>query len=120
MTDSTTQKDGFFSIEQIDRMNLKTLSNELPQGYDGQQLMALLTTKVYDKTRLEELSHAEATQAVVDWYCATTAEDVARAINVYGGCTEYQSRLQVLNFLHTAPADEVEKFMEFVDSTHDS
>jgi len=116
MINPTTQEDGFFSAEQIDRMNLKTLANELPEGYDGQQLMALLSTKVCEKTRLMNTPFNEARQAVVDWYCATPANDVARAINIYGGCTEYQCRLEVMNFLHSASEEELQDFEEYLDN----
>lgn len=80
--ETSSSGEGFFTEEQLDRMNIKTMANELPEPYNGNHLFALLMLMSAERTSelMEEGNEKSialsnrSKQDVVDWYCSTPAE----------------------------------------------
>jgi hypothetical protein len=112
---SPTTQEGFFTDEQLDRMNFKTLTNELPEGFDGHQVLALLVTKT--KERAEKAEFVEARQSVVDWYCMSKAEEVADEITDYEAHSKlYRLHHEAITMMHSMSNDDWLDFERFMAS----
>ena len=114
---SPTTQEGFFTDDQLDRLNFKTMGNELPEGFDGNQLLALLVSKT--KERAETAEFAEARQSVVDWYCRSTAEEVADEITDYETNNNvYRLHREATALMHSMSNDDWLDFERFIASNN--
>jgi hypothetical protein len=112
---SPTTQEGFFTDDQLDRMNFKGLANELPEGFDGHQLLALLVVKTKEGALSQDF--ADARQSVVDWYCSTTAEAVADEITDYEeNSHEYRLHREANELMHSMSNDDWLDFERFLES----
>ena len=105
-----TKEKGYFTIEQIDRMNLKTMANQLSEPWTGQDLMAFLIV-CSDRGMQLGLSAKEAKQSVVDFYCTTPAEQIMEDMEVMSQTPEFQSVLQIEKMIH----EDHEGFMKAIE-----
>ncbi|MDA7436670.1 hypothetical protein N8654_03180 [Synechococcus sp. AH-601-B19] len=99
---NTTEQDGFFTIEDMDRMNLKTMANPLHEPWNGQHLMALLVT-VADLGIQGGISPAEAKADVVSYYCTNTSEKIVSDLEVMSKTPEFQAAYQLQQMMHENP-----------------
>lgn len=104
-------QEGFFTEAEMDRMNLKTMANQLPEGYNGCMLMAMLTTK-HSEIYSERKDDLIARRQVIDWYCQATADQVAIEINRYMDNQEYKEKIELMKIMHSLPKDKLDAFME--------
>ena len=104
---------GFFSESELDRINLKTIGNQLPEPYQGSDLFALLMTKVYESDRDSLVAKRQA----IDWYCRTPVEEVVKELEAYADNEDYQGCLRVLKFVHTASKEELEQLTNYLDKS---
>jgi hypothetical protein len=100
---------GFFTEEQLDRINLKTMATPLPGNYTGQELMSLLVT------RTKENESELATQDTTEWYCRAKPSEVQAAFNTYEKTTVFQKHFQILTLMHERP-EEFQKAMEAIEN----
>lgn len=101
---------GFFKEAELDRINMKTLGNQLPEPYEGSDLMALLFTKVYESDR----DSLVAKRQVIEWYCKSPVADVVKELEAYADNEEYENYLRLFRFMHTATEEELEKMTQYL------
>lgn len=104
-------QDGFFTEAEMDRMNLKTMANGLPKGYDGVMLLSMLTTK-HSEIYSERKDDLIARRQVIDWYCQATADQVALEIDKYKDNKEYKDKIELMKLMHSIPKDKFNALME--------
>lgn len=82
MTTSNTQ--GFFSEEEMDRLNIKTLLDPLPEGVEQEDVLAVLVHQSIS-VGSQLLSLADAKTKVIDWYCSSSIEKLIPQIQLTKG-----------------------------------
>ena len=110
----TTNANGFLSIEQLDRVNLKTLAQGgLPEPYGQGDLFGLFKALQvgYEAGGLN--SH-EALDAAVSWYCIHTNEEVVAMLKSYEDNELFQATRYVVNAMHENP----ERFQQAIDAVN--
>ena len=108
----TTNANGFLSIEQLDRVNLKTMANGgLPEPFDeGDVFGALKCVAIWHQEEGPvELSSDEAVEKAVDWYCTATTEQVVDAFNRLQDSPIYQGSKQLISLMHQFGHEQVEE-----------
>ena len=108
-----TQELGYFTPDQVTRMNLKTIGNQLREPWDGDHLLSLLVVKS-DYGMKSGLSSDEAKQAVVDWYCAATVDEVMQELELMSEDDNFISHTTVMKFMHADPVG-FQKAMDAID-----
>lgn len=101
---------GFFKEAELDRINMKTLCNQLPKPYNGTDLMALLFTKSYE---CDEDVHVGKRQ-VIDWYCSAQVTEVVGELEAYANKEEFQNYLQLMEFMHNATPEQIEEMTQYL------
>lgn len=96
-------QEGYFSEEQVDRMNLKTMANQLPVPWNGMHLMALLVYLSDLGVQMNGMSPEDSKQHIVDWYCQSPADEVVDALETMSREPGFQSILQFQEFAHRDP-----------------
>ena len=102
-----TDSNGFLSIEQLDRVNLKTMNNGgLPEPYgEGDIYGALKAVAIWHQEEGPvELTSAEATQIAVDWYCTSTQESVIGTFERLADNPVYEGVKALVKCMHENPA----------------
>lgn len=102
---------GYFTEEQMDRCNLKTMANPLPYPWDGHHLMALLVLQTDLSKKVSGLSHDVCKQETVDWYCTSTVETVLEALNEAVKVPQFHAICKIQEMMHSNP----DEFLEFVE-----
>ena len=97
-----TQELGYFSEEQVDRMNMKTLGNILREPWNGQHLLTMLVI-LSDMGVEHGLTPDEAKADVVEWYCGATADEVTDQLEMMSRRDDFQKHYQVMEFMHADP-----------------
>ena len=93
---------GYFTIEQMDRANLKTMANPLPDPWTGSHLLALLVV-LSDIGIIKDLSPKESKQAVIEWYCTTRTPEIVEALELYSKWDEFKTVMEIQRLVHTNP-----------------
>ena len=105
---NTEQHKGYFTEEQMDRANLKTMANPLPVPWHGGHLLALLVYTSDLGVQMTHMTPAEAKQETIDWYCTTPTDKVVETLETMSKEPGFQTILQIQEFMHRDP----EKFEE--------
>ena len=108
-------QEGYFTEEQCDRMNLKTMANPLPVPWNGHHLLALLVHSSDLGVQLSGMSPEDSKQTVVDWYCKTPADDVVDVLETMSREPEFQALLQFQEMVHRDP-EGVAKAIEAIEN----
>lgn len=95
-------KEGFFTIEEMDRMNLKSMANPLHEPWNGLHLMAFLVTAT-DKGVQNGLSPDESKAKVVEYYCTNTSDQIVSDLEVMSKTPEFHSAMQIQKMMHQDP-----------------
>ena len=101
---------GFFKEAELDRINMKTLGNQLPEPYEGADLFALLLTKIYESDR----DSLVAKRQVIDWYCKSPVADVVKELETYADNEEYENYLRLMKFMHSATSEQMEEMTQYL------
>ena len=104
-------QEGFFNEAEMDRLNAKTMANELPEGYNGCMLLSMLSTK-HSEIYSERKDDLVARRQVIDWYCQATADQVALEIDRYKDNDEYKGKIELMKLMHSIPKDKFNALME--------
>ena len=94
---------GFFTEEQLDRMNFKSLANPLPKPWNGHHLFALLTCVCDWAIKNEDMTPAECKQLVVDWYCGAPVSEVDESLSDWKGNEQFRLAYEFMVFMHDQP-----------------
>ena len=100
---NNTNNHGYFTEEQMDRANLKTMANPLPVPWNGHHLLALLVYTADLGVTVGDLSPAESKHEVIDWYCTTPVEGVVKALEILSTEPGFQMILQFQELMHSDP-----------------
>ena len=106
------QQKGYFSEEQLDRANLKTMANPLPVPWNGSHLLALLVYSADLGVQMTHMTPEEAKQECIDWYCQAPVDKVVEALETMSKEPEFQTILQIQEYIHREP----ERFEEALDA----
>lgn len=101
---NTEQSNGYFTIEQMDRANLKTMGNPLIAPWTGSHLLSLLIV-LADKGVWRDLDTVERKEAVIDWYCRTPVDGVVEALEQYSDTEEFKTVMQIQKMAHERPVE---------------
>lgn len=105
----------FLTIDQLDRVNLKTLAQGgLPAPYGEGEIFGALkvTQQWYLNDGPEEITSDEALQKAVDWYCTSDNEAVVRAFERFQNNELFTNTCLIVNLMHQHP----EEFAAFLES----
>ena len=108
-----TQEVGYFTETQLDRMNMKTMGNQLREPWDGDHLLSMLVVKS-DYGIKSGLSPDEAKQAVVDRYCAATADEVMQELELMSEDENFIAHTTVVKYMHADPVG-FQKALDAID-----
>ena len=101
----------FFTEQQLDRINLKTMATPLPGSYTGNDLMALLVTRAKSKRpSLDEW----VIQDTVEWYCRAKPYEVDTAFDKYKQTELFQGHLTIITMMHEQP-EALERALEAIE-----
>lgn len=108
-----TQDLGYFTEDQVDRMNYKTMANMLREPWNGQHLLTMLVI-LSDMGVEHGLAPDEAKADVVDWYCKSTVDEVTDQLEMMSRRDDFQKHYQVMEFMHADPVG-FQKAMDAID-----
>ena len=97
-----TQELGYFTEDQVDRMNCKTMANMLREPWNGQHLLTMLVI-LSDMGVERGLTPDEAKADVVEWYCGATVDEVTEQLEMMSHRDDFQKHYQVIQFMHADP-----------------
>ena len=100
----------FFTEDQMDRMNLKTMATPLPEGYTGSDLMSLLVTRSRQNKGVSDLS----IQDTVDFYCRITTSEVQAEFDRLESTKDYKLNREIIELMHERP-EELERALEAIE-----
>jgi hypothetical protein len=113
---SPTDDCGFFTDEELTKMNFKTSKDQLLPGFDGDVLLSLLAVKTKELIPDSDLDTAR--KSVVQWYLDTPSEDVCDEISRYElKSEEYRQHREVIKMMHSMSNDDWLDFERFIAST---
>lgn len=111
---NTEQQSGYFSEQQCDRMNLKTMANPLTAPWNGHHLLSLLVYTSDLAVATAGVSPDEAKQQVTEWYCTSTVEEVVEALESMSKEPTFQAILQFQEMVHRDP-EALERALKAVE-----
>ena len=106
--------EGYFTIEQMDRANLKTMANPLPAPWNGSHLLSLLIV-LSDMGVVRDMSSKDSKENVVEWYCTTKTDDVVEALRRFSHSDEFKAVMQIQEMAATRP-NELRKAIEAIEA----
>ena len=103
-----TNGKGYFSEEQVDRINLKTMANPI-DPYSGHDLLALLVTLCDEGVGGDwELDPVEAKDKVTEWYCTNTSDVVVEMLDAFQDNEKYWAVKEFQKLIHAYPKQVAE------------
>lgn len=106
---------GFFTEEQVDRCNMKTLATPIPAPFDGHHVMALMVYSANLGMVRAGLSAEKSKQAAVDYYCSLTPEKFVEAIESIADEPAFIATLQIQEWMHHDP-EAVARAVEAIEN----
>ena len=96
-------QEGYFTEEQCDRMNLKTMANPLTAPWNGHHLLSLLVYLSDLGVTMNDMTPDESKNDVVEWYCRTPADEVVDSLETMSREPAFQAILQFQELAHRDP-----------------
>ena len=100
---------GYFTEEDLDRMNLKSMANPLHEPWDGHHLMAFLVTAA-DYGIQQGMSPEESKDKVVEYYCTNTSEQIIKDLEVMSKTPQFHAVLELQRLMYADPEGVAEAF----------